>query len=344
MHKIIKNNRGSTLVMVLIILVVLTILGTSLLTLALANTNNTIHQENSMKAYFIARSGAMTLAEHIVDNPSIDVEGMISAGPTSAREIADGTFQVEVGEEDGELIISSTGVVNDVSQNVEVVLEKSAGQILDFTVLAKGKISIANHVSVVGNIATNAKSISDVSTSPHANPKAEDVILDAGVAIPEISWPSSFNQVFNHKITGDELIQVSGDTYVHLAKGVGLSNKSTLSAIGSGTLHLYVSNGWTSDNHTAFVSDPDVKVIIYAKDGYGFYIRSHMFKGVIYAPDSSVTFHNASGSAHGGRNFHGSIIANNVYLDGNHTVLEENPDYDPDDLTLNHVYRIKETR
>jgi hypothetical protein len=344
MHHTHKNRRGSTLILVLIVTVVLTILGTSILSVALANTKNTIRQENSMKAYFVARSGAMTLAEYIVNNPTADVIGMISAGLISPVEIADGTVSVGVNIVSDELIISSTGIVNGVSQNVDVVLEKSAGPVFDFPIFTKNDISISNHVTVLGDVATNATDISQVSTKPHAKPQAKDVILDADVVIPSIVVPGSFDQVINDRITNNYGIDISGNTSVHLEGGVGLSNKKTFSITGSGTLHLYVSGGWTSANHSEFVSDPDVMVIIYIIDSSNVYIRSHEFKGVIYAPNSIVTFENSSGSAQGGRNFYGSIIAKSVHLDGNHTVFEYAPNFNSEDMTIESLYGIKEIR
>ena len=337
----VKNKRGSTLVFVMLVMLVLTVLCTSILTVALANTRTTITQENNMKAYYLARSGAVTLAEHIVADPSVVSAAMISAGSTSQIAIADGRFSVDVDEVDGDLVISSTGIVNNVKDTVKVVLEKSIGRLLDYTVLAENEIHINNHVTVEGDVATNAADISAVDTKPSASPQAEDVELDAKVEIPEIVIPDSYDDEYESVITSDEEIEVSGTKRVYLAGGVDLANGKVLSVTGSGTLHLYLSNGWQSANHSEFVADPGILVILYVIDEEDVYIRSSEFNGIIYAPHSTVTFHNSSASASGGRNFYGSIIADNVYLTGNHTVIEPNPDYDPADISIELAYGIK---
>lgn len=344
MNKILLNKKGSALVFVVLLMLILSVLGLSLLSTALANTKMAVHQENSMKAYFLARSGAGALADYIMKTPTADVEGMVSAGLTEPAYVGDGSIVLDVQEIDDELVILAAGTANGVNREATVILEDSKGILFDFTILAKGKIDISNHVTVVGQIATNAPASSNpVTTSPHSVPKAEDVITDAGIDIPDVDMPSSV-QVVSSKITNDKNFTVAGDTYIHLQRGVALGTHKTLSITGSGTLHLYVSEGWSSANHSQLVTDPNVTVIIYAVDNSEIFISSHEFQGSIYAPYSKVTFHNASGSAHGGRNFHGSIIAKDVHLTGNHTTLEHDPEADLDELTIKKSYSIKEWR
>lgn len=339
--KRIKNNRGSMLAMILIFTVVLTILGTSILQISLANTRNVIRQESSLQAYFIAQSGANALAHHISTDPSADIPRMISSGPATPLNVLNGELTIDVTKVGDSLVISAVGEVRETEKEVKVIMKKSAGNLFDFTVLANNNIQIDNHVNVIGSVGTNATS-SSVSTSPNASPQAAYVETEVGVVIPPIVVPSTFHQTITNKITNDYVLNVSGETKVHLEQGVGLSNKKTFKVTGSGVLHLYLSNGWTSANHSAFISDPNVTVFVYVIDGSDVYIRSHEFRGIIYAPNSSVTFHNASGSAHGGRNFLGSIIANNVYLTGNHTTLEDDSETDGENMTIDFPYQIIE--
>ena len=154
---------------------------------------------------------------------------MVSAGSTEPEYVADGSIVLDVQEVNNEIIILSTGTANGVNREASVVLEDAKNILYDFTVLAKGKISISNHVTVVGQVATNASADSNpVSTSPHSFPKADDVITDAGVYIPEIEIPASITMsVISTKITDDTEIQVSsGDRYYHLQKGVALGNQN----------------------------------------------------------------------------------------------------------------------
>ena len=339
--KYVKNNRGSMLAMILIFTVVLTILGTAILQISLANTRNVIRQESSLKAYFIAQSGANALAHHISTNSSADIAGMVNSGPTNPLNVIDGELTIDVTEVGDSLVISAVGEVREAEKEVKVIMEKSAGNLFDFTILADNVIDITNHVNVIGTVGTNATSGS-VSTSPNASPQVADIKTEVGVVFPPIEIPLTYDQTETSTISNDFTLNVSGDTSVHLEQGVSLPTHGTFEVTGSGVLHLYISNGWSSANHSQFVSDPNVTVFVYVIDGSDVYIRSHVFRGIIYAPYSDVTFHNASGSAHGGRNFLGSIIANNVYLTGNHTTLEDDSETNGENMTIDFPYQIME--
>ena len=335
-----KNEEGSALVLVLIMLMIMMVLGTSLLATAEASNKMTIRQENSMQAYFLAESAAKSLAEHIIETPAVDVAAILASGETETVSVGGGTVELTVNEVDGDLIIQASGLVKGVANEATVILEKSIGNLFDYTILSLGGISIANHVTVIGDVATNADA-TEVDTSPHASPQKNAVITEAGITLPPIEIPASYDQVVTTKVTGGESIDVSGEKKVHLSEGVALTNKQNLTVTGNGTLHLYVSKGWQSANHTQLNVSDDVTLYLYVIDASDVYIRSNKFKGTIYAPDSSVTFHNASGMAIGGRNFLGSIIAKEVGLDGNHTTIERDESVDYDTITINKTYKIK---
>ena len=335
-----NKEQGSALVLVLIMMLIMTVLGTSLLATAQASTKMTIYQENSMKAYFLAESGAKALADYIIDTPTVNIASILASKETENVSVGGGNFKLEVQETDGNLVITANGLVNGVSNQATVVLEKVIGNIFDYTILALGDISIANHVTVIGDVATNSGP-DDVSTAPNASPQQNEVITNAGITIPSIEVPSSYDDVISSKVTGGETIAVSGEMKVHLSEGVALSNKENLTVTGNGTLHLFVSKGWQSANHTQLNVSDDVTLYMYVIDSSDVYIRSNKFKGTIYAPNSIVTFHNASGMAIGGRNFLGSIIAKEVNLDGNHTIIERDPSVDNSNIKINKSYKIK---
>lgn len=335
-----KNEQGSALVLVLIMMLIMTVLGTSLLATAQASTKMTIYQENSMKAYFLAESGARTLAEYIMDTPTVNIASLLASKETENVSIGGGNFKLEIQESNGDLVITANGVVGGVSNQATVVLEKVVGNIFDYTILSLGDISIANHVTVIGDVATNSGP-DDVSTAPNASPQKNKVITNAGLSLPSIEVPSTYDQVFSTKVIGGETIAVSGEMKVHLSEGVALSNKKNLTVSGNGTLHLFLSKGWQSANHTQLNVSDDVTLYLYVIDSSDVYIRSNKFKGTIYAPNSSVTFHNASGMAIGGRNFLGSIIAKEVNLDGNHTTIERDSTVDYSNIKISKSYKIK---
>lgn len=65
MFKLLKNNRGS-LVIVMIVITVLVILGVAMLGISISETRQVKIQEIKMQAYYIARSGAEATAERII--------------------------------------------------------------------------------------------------------------------------------------------------------------------------------------------------------------------------------------------------------------------------------------
>lgn len=345
MKKRITNNQGFAYMLVLIMLAVFVVLGSSVLTMAVGNMKNVVNQEHNLKAYHIAKSGAVALAEYIVANPTTNVNAMVASVGTNSMTVGDGQFDVKVVKNGKDLVLRSKATVNNIEQTVEVVMSDAVEQLSDFTVLALNKISIANHVVVKGKVATNSTNIADVTTQPNATPQANEVLLDAKVPVPIIDVPGSFDQVIATTITSDTNLSASnasGVTNIHLQDGVALSNGRTIYVNGSGVLNLYLENGWSSANHSALEADPNVQVNLYVIDSSDVYIRSYEFDGVIIAPESTVTFHNSSGSSSGGRNFHGTIIANNVLITGTHTTVEADGTDDPDDLTLEPMYMIKQ--
>lgn len=62
-----KNNKGSILVLVIMIFLVLTILGTSILGFALAENKHAIYYQNKTQSYYIAKSGADVVEAALVE-------------------------------------------------------------------------------------------------------------------------------------------------------------------------------------------------------------------------------------------------------------------------------------
>ena len=338
MNRFFRNQKGGTLIIVLIVLVVFTILGGSLLAISLSDTKMVNYQENSMKAYFLAQSAAYTLADYIIKNPDADVSAMISADPTLPASIGDGSFMLDVSKPENEIIIKATGNVKGVEHEVSVALDVYGGHAFEYTLGSKGKITLSNHVEVKGKVATNSSNASDIQQANHSS-ISEDVIYNANIEFPPIVLPQSFTHEFSNRIENDLSINVYGETYIHFKEGVSLSNHKTISINGNGTLHLYVKKGWVGNNHSQLQADENITVFIYILDDSNVTINSSYFEGIIYAPYSAVSVENASGN---NRCIYGSVIAREIRIDGNHTVIEYNPNIDFNNIQVNKTYKIKE--
>lgn len=338
-----KSNRGSVFILVFLVMIVLIFFGISILSIAIADTKMTNYQEDSLKAYYLAQSGARTLADYVVKSQDVnEIKEMVEIGQSEPIQIGDGSFILDVSKSGSELIIKSTGTVNGVSRIVSVVLEKSRMEDLsNFTIFSMGDINIKPNAVVNGTVATN------YSKSEGHNIKGfvKDIEYNAGIELPKILMPDTFDQIEDNTISSDWNYHVQGEKYVYFKNGVDFKSNDKLKEIritGNGILHLYVSGGWNSNKASLITAEPGVILNIYIIDASNIIFGSHRFNGIIYAPNSNFSNKNADK----GRILNGVIIAKSVDIT-NHTTVNCDPDVNFYTLTIdasNDYYRIKEWR
>jgi Tfp pilus assembly protein PilX len=102
--KLLNNQSGSALIFVIITLTVTIILGTALMSLNVADITESSRQSDSLQAYYLAKSGAVSMGTKIIENSesmsTSEFEDFLSSivNQTSDKtEIAeaDGYFQVD---------------------------------------------------------------------------------------------------------------------------------------------------------------------------------------------------------------------------------------------------------
>jgi flagellar basal body-associated protein FliL len=76
--KFIDSQQGSTMVMVLMVMVVLLILGTALISTSVAENRFVVKNEDRIQAYYIARTGAQAVAEYIIQGDASEIIGLTS--------------------------------------------------------------------------------------------------------------------------------------------------------------------------------------------------------------------------------------------------------------------------
>ncbi|RQD68395.1 MAG: hypothetical protein D5S00_09035 [Tindallia sp. MSAO_Bac2] len=345
MKRIINNQQGSALAFTLIVILVLAILGASILTTAVADTRNVIYQENSMKSYYLARSGALTLAETITTDSSIDVTELIDKTADTIS-IADGEVSVHVSDNDDDLIISSVGSFQNASQQVDVILREEASQAFDYTIFANGSINVHNNITIHGQVATNAQYVNDNNPYSAGNgtyPKPDEVKFDAKIPMPVIEIPTSYDAEYDDMVMSDS-VSSGGDKHVLFRNGFYLDNHEEFMVTGDGTYHMYIENGISLDNHSFIRSDSDVNIFIYVIDDSTVLIDGAYVEAMLIAPDSHVRFHKSGANKFNGRSFHGTIIADSVEIHGNKSDFDPDSDSDPDDASVEKEYRIHEIR
>lgn len=130
--RFIKNEKGYALPLVLIVIVVITILGTTLLLISMTQLKHVSIEENRMQAHYYARSGAELVMFGIGDEPGQLKPQDIPVGEASALvsneisfngdSLAGNITLIKVYRENNDIIIVSTGSVNGVSETLELRL------------------------------------------------------------------------------------------------------------------------------------------------------------------------------------------------------------------------------
>lgn len=159
----VSAQRGSVLVAVLVAMAALTILGTTLSTVAFNDQTQTLRQQKNNEAYYLARSGAEAVAKVLLDNQE-NVAGYV--GRTAESELGSGSFKAMVMQEDnGDILVQSTGYSGSHSEKVTLVLVRDCSEMeggsgftpdFKFAVFSNNSISLSGGAKVFGNIGTNS--------------------------------------------------------------------------------------------------------------------------------------------------------------------------------------------
>jgi|GEM_PF-2310477 len=163
LSQVIKGEKGSSLVMVLIIMGVLTILGAVFQFFSLTEHQQVVNDEKRMQAYYLARSGAEAVADYIIKNPD-DVDELLGE-ESDPVDLSEGSFKVKVTEINPEkpdegLLIESTGNVDGFERTVKLqLLPYGSHGLGDFALFCNSGLNAHNHFTVMGDgdVGTNAE-------------------------------------------------------------------------------------------------------------------------------------------------------------------------------------------
>lgn len=175
MNKYLKKEEGSVLVMVIIIMFVVTIIGTALLRVAVAENTFTHKQEDKLQAYYIARSGAQSLAEYLIKG---EYDESIIGETSEPYDISNGTLEVSLEYRDSDnedivlesdeldedkdriIYVTANGEYKNINQTVRIRVVETDGGLgaLDHALFALdgiGPDKSINGIEIDGSIATN---------------------------------------------------------------------------------------------------------------------------------------------------------------------------------------------
>lgn len=354
MNRILRNDKGATLVLILAVMSVLAIIGTTLLQAGLAENRFAIREENRLKAYYIARSGAEAVSAWIEvppTEPTIDHLAIINTLITENTANADtwstfseGRFKIHFSGDQFHPIIHSVGEINGVEQQVNLSLAKEYYFDAAVTVLERLEMQNLNNTNIYGDVAYKPGAVitgngsgnisggSYISHRTYYSPV--DPTLDV-LAVP-FTWPadrkiSSTSSFANHNlgsVTFDNntyTIELNGDMSLQFTD-LTMNSNTDIYVTGTGILKMYA-------NHVDFKgrlhTESTAKTILNIFDSGTFDMQTGngKFEGFINGPGAEMEIKANFDSV-------GAIIAKKITLQsgGNITFSSTVGNVYPEDL------------
>ena len=348
MNKHLKNRKGGTLAFLLIIMAVFTILGTVALRIAVAENNFSIRHENKIQAYYLARTGAQSIATYMIRDPHGDANDLINKASDVPDEYMGGTINISVNqlEPSKEVEIISVGEFRGVTQEVKIRMVKSptgVGGIFKHAIAAVKDITASNqggtNINIIGSVVTKEGSIS----LPSGVVITEGSSVDPTLYFPPIVPPATYDLQYKfidlekNKDTitlssgatvGKEVTTTAG-TPLRIRVGSPTTSgkieikNNTYDVVGNGIVHMYVYGDIDIQTQGSFNVASTAKLYIYVigertvkLSGRG--AQNNIY---LYAPDSHIMWNNAQPD----NKFYGSIVGRTVELH-NQILIEYNPD------------------
>ncbi|HBX22287.1 MAG TPA: hypothetical protein DEF34_01430 [Desulfotomaculum sp.] len=331
--KLLRNESGFALPTAMMVMIVLTLLGTALWQYSITDTKQVAMDQNKMQAHYIARAGAEAMAEHLINKPG--TTGDIISGTQNNPAIGtleNGTFEVTVTKDAGEPVtISATGYVNsDIKDTVTLTLEPlSAPYIFDNVIFSHGDLDVTKMKEIVGDL-ESAGDIDAPSDYPHDVVEDSDKVF-AGPVFPTdlndktftigtaITESGNYGNININSNEGD-LVFDTGGNELHVMVDT-ISIKDDILILGEGKVYLYIKYSATFDTPNIYNNDAN-KFFIFLQDSCTFDVQANgVFNAFIYGPGADVILQS------GNTEFHGSIIAN--------LVVKNDPDGEDEGLPSN---------
>ena len=298
---IFSNQKGMALLTTLIFVFLLATFVIALLTMASNNTKLSALQRDSTQAFYVAEAG-VEYARHLLGQFWDNWQG--PEFPITAKPFGSGTFGVVVtGDTEGEVVITSTGIVGTAKRVIEVVVEFTVDSIFGYAIAGKEEVKLEDVSNIVGNVYCEGDIVNEGVTVEGIGIATGTVIgavYFSGTQVgPEylINFPtldldyyrSNATQIFSEiDITNDDNYQVNGIIYVEV--NVRFSNSTIIGPgiiVAEGSIKLESNSkcgisyetvvGLFSNSEISSDTSPDI-IIDTGLDLYG----------VIFAPRGNV--------------------------------------------------------
>lgn len=314
-----KAEKGSVLVMVMVTMAALLILGVVLANTGSAEILGTSRQEQKMKAFYLARSGAEAVASSIIKDPGL--AGTISdQGFSDPKDLGGGNFKVKVEPSGADrLLITSTGKFRRAEETVTLILDRAnvgVDLLFDRVIFSNNDLNIShNNADVTGDIESRGSIIG----KQKIENKGYKAYENSTRVYPPPIFPSDIDPTNNKLEAGNGTKNIYGDGYYKtistgpngaikvytnggdirvVAETVDI--KGDLQVVDGGRLLLFVHGDATFQTpHSATAGS----LIVFMLGNGTATIQAHgWFNGYIYAPDATVNLNS-------GAVVHGAVIA-----------------------------------
>ena len=304
------NRKGMALPIVIMVLLVVTIVGFTILAVALGEARQVAYQDKHMQAYYLAKSGADVVSNFILEHPKpTDINPLVNAGKSDANsEMSNGTFEVEVKTVGSinQLVVESKGTVHDVDATLKLYIRKlDLNAMLDKAIYSNRALDIKNMIVTEGDI----QSGEDIKYTP---PGSHNEFLETAYPYSprtmELDWgPATSGLTQLASLPADRIINGSCILPETVDLGIGdnltfktnntdmvvvannLSIKDSIIIQGTGTVFLYVENNMTVQTNGDINTAPANQFFVFLKDGSSLNIQAgKILNGYIIGPQATV--------------------------------------------------------
>ncbi|MBN2796273.1 MAG: hypothetical protein JXR88_12760 [Clostridia bacterium] len=331
------NKRGSSLVMTIFLVMLLSVMALSLFTIMVTDKKQVVQQEDKMQSYYLARSGADIVAEFLIDNPSqiITLNGATSddfnygpIGDHISLTVAIEEFYPAPWNEPKTISIKSTGFSGERQDYIELWLNRIT---MDHAIFSEHSIDLENMNVVNGDVGSNE----NITGDPNVRTGVDYPYMDLEIHTQE--FPTSYSMESNINENSDYTFttQQSDIENIRLNLPSGAITfdttggdidivvndfyaKGDIIILGTGRVTLYVETVANFQTPNMTSGDPD-QLIIYLDTGAALSLSTPLgFSGRIIGPEATVSLSSNS-------TLTGSVIANYFYGTSNSNLIYDAP-------------------
>ena len=320
-----KNNKGSSLVMVMIVSAVLIIFAVTLGSISITETKQVIYQEKKTQAYYIARSAAESAATWITNDTE---EALSILGEEPFNHKSDNTnffdvgkFNFEISGTMDKLNIKATGIVENgqgkyIEDDITLVLDgekKTKGTVIETAVYSESTFNVDNQLTLKNDLTIVADSVNIKKINGDYNVnevKASNRYKSSNIP----KEPNNIDQYFPYIDLKNEAftITVNSNHKNVVIENLKLNNNSSIEVEGNGVLNLFINDIEESNNVNNFKIIPkeneDVKIQVYFNNTSLAFKNNIEIVGNVYTNAQSINFKNNTV-------IHGVIFAPHANID-----------------------------